>query len=265
MRTPPLLLLAALLSATPARAADLGKIDRTIKKEPAYKGKPRYCLLVFGPEARTRVWLVLDGDTLYVDRNANGDLTEKGEKVRAEKRDGAEPGSYTFQAGDVRDGKRLHKGLTVSAFDIARLASQDELVKALVAKVLKPRGYRIAVELDVPGSKGTGVGGRVPQHTSYADANGIFQFARRPQDAPVVHFGGPLAVTLFGPHRLTAGRETDLVLGVGTPGLAPGTTAWLDYEGVIPEGAHPTVEVVYPPKKPGTPPVRERYELRERC
>ena len=60
---------AASLSAT-----DLTKIDRKITKEPAYKFKPKYCLLVFGPEARTRVWLVLDGDTLYVDRNCNGVL-----------------------------------------------------------------------------------------------------------------------------------------------------------------------------------------------
>ena len=54
---------------------DLTKVDRTIAKEPAYKTKPRYCLLVFGPEPKIRVWLVLDGDVLYVDRNGNGDLT----------------------------------------------------------------------------------------------------------------------------------------------------------------------------------------------
>ena len=97
------------------------------------------------------------------------------------------------------------------------------------------------------------------------DANGVLQFADRPQNAPVVHFGGPLQVTLFGRHRLTAGRSTDLFLGVGAPGHGPGTTAWVEYEGLIPEKAHPTVEVVYPPKEPGGPPVRERYELKERC
>ncbi len=60
----------------PAQALDLARLDRTIAKEPAYQSKqPRYCLLVFGSEAKTRVWLVLDGDTLYVDRNGNGDLT----------------------------------------------------------------------------------------------------------------------------------------------------------------------------------------------
>src|SRR5579884_1450394 len=57
-----------------AGQVDLRKIDRTIRKEPAYQTKsPKYCLLVFGPEARSKAWLVLDGDTLYVDRHCNGD------------------------------------------------------------------------------------------------------------------------------------------------------------------------------------------------
>jgi hypothetical protein len=64
-----------------AQAADLTKVDRTIAKEPAYQAKPKYCLLVLGPAAQTRVWLVQDGSTLYIDRNGNGDLTEPGEKV----------------------------------------------------------------------------------------------------------------------------------------------------------------------------------------
>src|SRR5262245_44214074 len=68
-----------------ASAADLSKVDRTIAKEPKYAGKPSYCLLVFGAEAKHRVWLVQDGHTLYVDRNGNGDLTEAGDKVAAKK------------------------------------------------------------------------------------------------------------------------------------------------------------------------------------
>jgi hypothetical protein len=60
-----------------------GTGERKVAKEPVYKSNPKYCLLVFGPEAKTRVWLVQDGDTLYVDRNGNGDLTEAGEKVQA--------------------------------------------------------------------------------------------------------------------------------------------------------------------------------------
>src|SRR5262245_52886843 len=65
----------------PAQAADLGSIKRVILKEPVYEGTPRYCLVVFGKDADTRIWLVQDGGILYVDRNGNGDLTEPEDKV----------------------------------------------------------------------------------------------------------------------------------------------------------------------------------------
>src|SRR5882724_5540093 len=98
-------------------AADLGKVEGTLRKEPAYQTKtPKYGLLVFGPEAADRVWLVHDGDTLYVDRNGNGDLTEPGEKIKAKadkSRDHAEFG-YTFEVGDLSVGGKVHKGLSVS-------------------------------------------------------------------------------------------------------------------------------------------------------
>ena len=75
-------LLVAGALALSAHAGDLTKIDRTIAKEPAYQSKsPSYALLVFGPEAKSRAWVVLDGDFLYVDRNCNGDLTEEGERL----------------------------------------------------------------------------------------------------------------------------------------------------------------------------------------
>ena len=253
------------LSGGPIPAADLTSLDRAIKKEPAYKHEPKYCLLVFGPEAKTKVWLVHDGDILYVDRNGNGDLTEPREAVAAEKRDGADEGVYTFKLGDVRDDTRLHKGLRVQVSKIDRMADQDEFAKALLAKDPKARGYDILADVQLPGWKGTGIGGRVQQRTSYVDARGVLQFARRPQDAPVVHFGGPWQVTLFGHHWLTIGRSTDVVLGVGTPGVGPGATAYIDYEGVIPKKSYPTLDITYPPKRPGGPPVRERYELRQRC
>src|SRR5262245_46854775 len=76
------LLLACGTTAT-AWSADLTKIERTIAKEPVYQTKtPKYCLLVFGPEAKMRVWLVLDGKDLYVDRNGDGDLTGSGKRVQ---------------------------------------------------------------------------------------------------------------------------------------------------------------------------------------
>src|SRR5262245_59920179 len=100
----------AVTSATVA-AADLSKVGRTIAKEPAYQTKEvRYCLLVIGPEAKTHIWLVQDGETLYVDRNGNGDLTEAGERVSL--KDKADQ-YRLFEAGDIKDGPLTHTGLSV--------------------------------------------------------------------------------------------------------------------------------------------------------
>src|SRR5262249_24705247 len=93
-------LLLMALAAETGRAADLAKIDRTIGKEPAYQNKPGYCLLVFGPEAKTRVWLVKDGAVVYLDRNGNGDLTEEGERLGASP--GASAGTITDSTGKTK-------------------------------------------------------------------------------------------------------------------------------------------------------------------
>ena len=53
-------------------------IKRTVLKEPEYAEKPKYCLIVLGTNAAAQAWLVEEGNRLYVDRNANGDLTDDG-------------------------------------------------------------------------------------------------------------------------------------------------------------------------------------------
>jgi len=82
-----------LLTSAAAKASDapfLKNVDRRIPKEPAYIATPPlYGLLVFGPSAQKRIWMVLDHsnrgaeryDILYVDLNANGDLTEPSERL----------------------------------------------------------------------------------------------------------------------------------------------------------------------------------------
>jgi hypothetical protein len=254
------------LAAVTGWGADLTGVHRVLRKEPAYKTKsPKYCLLVFGPEARTHVWLVLDGDTLYADRNGNGDLTEAGEKVAANKKDGNADGEYIFEAGDIPDGNRLHKSLRLSAQHINYLAERDEQAKAYLARDPRAVGYAIGVDVEMPGHKGIGVGGRVEQCVVIRDANGFLRLGETPQRAPVVHFGGPWQVALVNPQRLTAGVEGELFFGLGTPGLGAGTTAWVGYEGIVPEGVYPTAEISYPVGSRGGAPARQRYELRQRC
>ena len=123
-------LVGAWLTAGTLAGADIGNVERTLRKEPVYKTKsPKYGLLVFGPEAVDRVWLVVDGDTLYVDRNGNGDLTEPGEKVAAKADKSGDPAEsgYAFEAGDLRVGGKVHKGLQISTVPLARYAANPAL------------------------------------------------------------------------------------------------------------------------------------------
>src|SRR5262249_25537794 len=118
------LLLVLLFLAVPATAADLSKIDRTIAKEPKYQSKPKYCLLVFGPEAKTNVWLVLDGDVLYVDRNGNGDLTEEGEHVKVPAFSSSTCPAWgrerSIEVGDISVRGLTHTGLVISQMEYRR-------------------------------------------------------------------------------------------------------------------------------------------------
>ncbi len=255
------------LPIAPATAADLTKIDRTLLKEPQYQsGSPKYCLLVFGPEANTRVWLVQDGDRLYVDRNANGDLTDEGEMVVATKEGQTDPaeGAFLFEAGDIREGTLRHRNLLLGITKIDHLESSVDQVKALLSRNPKARRYSLSLDMEMPDWKGKGLGGRVEQIVC-VDAHGFLQFADKPQGAPVIHFGGPWQVALAEHHRLVIGRDGELAAGVGTPGVGPGATAFIGYEGVVPSHVHPKSEIVYRPLKEGEPPVRELGELKERC
>src|SRR5207249_4278661 len=142
-----LVLASVTASAAAVSAADLAQVPRTIAKEPAYRGRPKYCLLVFGPEAAHRVWLVLAGDTLYVDRNGNGDLTEPGKKVAAEKGEGVTEGDFTFKVGDVRTGERTHKLPYVGVIKLDRMAELDDAIKEFHAKNPQAQGYSVLAEI----------------------------------------------------------------------------------------------------------------------
>lgn len=105
---------------------DFEKIERKIEKEPVYVANPLYALFLFGPKAEARVWAVLDKskpeleyyDVVYLDKDADGDLTEPGEKFTGEySQRGARAGmAMTIRAGDlpVRDTDRVHRDLKFS-------------------------------------------------------------------------------------------------------------------------------------------------------
>jgi hypothetical protein len=256
----------------PAWAADLARIDRTIKKEPKYAGHPRYCLLVFGPEAKHRVWIVQDGNTLYVDRNGNGDLTEAGEKVIAKKGlRGDREGEFAFEVGELKVGGKTHKGLEIGLTPLKLLADNPNVmalphVAAAVRKGPDEVTGLMSLDVECASLKGGGVGGRIPYMVTAFDTQGVFQLARKPADAPIIHLDGPLQITFFASKPTwTGGRSQDTILCIGTPGHGPGTFAMVKYDGTVPPDKHPTIDATYRPKGPASKPVKEHYELKERC
>jgi hypothetical protein len=251
-------------------ATDLAKIDRTIAKEPAYETKHRkYCLLVLGPEAKIRIWLVLDGHTLYVDRNGNGDLTEPGEKVVGKKtnENDADDGGHTFEIGDLHVGSRVYKGVTIIAMDLKGQGtlSQSPDGKAALRRDAKAFTYFVSMYVEMPGYVGKGEGGRVLQAVNTDDASGLLQFSDRPEEAPILHFGGSWQITLSRPPVLRCGQEAEWFLGFGTPGLGKGTFAFVAYEGVVPARMFPKVDLVFESQKKGEPSIQAQYELKGRC
>jgi hypothetical protein len=261
------LTVALLAAVAGSAAADLSKVERRLGKEPAYASKaPRYALLVLGPGVKDCVWLVKDGNVLYVDRNGNGDLTEPGEKLAAKKGGSAEEG-YEFGVDELNVGGRKHYRLGVAFIPLKRLlfgeTARRPEVLALLKKDPATEVVVVRLEMTAPHLKARG---QVTILTAGFDLAGPLVLARKPAEAPIVHLGGPLEIT-FAERRpvLRRNRSTDFRLTVGTPGLGAGTFAALGYDDVIPDSAHPKCEITYPGAKPGAAPVKKHYELKEHC
>jgi hypothetical protein len=253
-----------LLGARSAESADLRKADRSIAKEPAYRTTaPRYALLVFGPEARSRVWLVQDGDLLYVDRNGNSDLTEKDERLEVKQK---EETFRIFEAGDLRDGTLTHTGLSVTQIRVTpEIAGSPQELERTKGTDGEAWHWTVNVSAERPADDQRAL----PRHIKYVvngDGLGFLVFAGRPQDAPVIHFNGPWTLGLQDfRDRFTAGHESELQIGVGTQGIGPGTFSFVLYPDTIPPEAHPVAEITFPPKSPDGKPITGKFTLTDRC
>ncbi|MFO0808241.1 MAG: hypothetical protein U0746_06430 [Gemmataceae bacterium] len=234
------------------------------RKEPIYAGKPMYCRLAFGRD-QAIVWLALDGDKLYADQNANGDLTDDGAPAVAVVDGSGDTAWRTFRLTDLRVAGRTHRALTLTVMALRAAGSDLASVKDLLAKQPDARSYRLTLDVEMPGRTGSGLGGRVVTTAGIADYWGVLQFAAKPADSPLVHFDGPLTLAPEERPSFAARREADLRLVVGTRGKGAGTFAAMVIDDLIPADAFPVAEVTYPPRTPGDPPVRRRYELKQRC
>jgi hypothetical protein len=250
-----------------ADAADLTKIERKLAKEPAYKTQPKYCLLVFGLEAKNRFWLVQDGDTLYVDRNGNGDLTEPDKRVQLKNSDNSDNKNFrNFDAGKILDGALTHTNLSVSQFLVnAESVGNPKEFERIKKSGAEPWTWwvRVTAERSPDDSR------QLPKDIKYVangDGLGYLLFADKPQDAPIIHFNGPLTLGLQDvKQRLIPGQESMLQIGVGTQGIGAGTFSFVLYPNTIPNDVYPEADITFPAKNSGDKPIQKKYTLKQRC
>jgi hypothetical protein len=233
------------LLALPALAdngPDLSKVDRHIASQPKYIARqPLYGLYVFGPEAKTRAWAVLDKskedspvyDVLYFDKKANGDLTAAGTRI-----DGKVNGQQvTFQIGsfNVPHSSDTHTDLTISCRG-----------DGTVFFNMKWKGkHRLA-------------GG-------YAEKPGPYTvFAAKPEEAPVLWPGaeGPLSFQRWMWKTITIGEADDLRIFLGHQGHGRNTFCGLAQD-FLPPKAKVLATLIYSDRQG-----KERRvlsELQDRC
>jgi hypothetical protein len=254
------------------------------RKEPAYASKdPKYALLVFGPKAQTRVWVVLDlpydplrekpgdRDVLYADLNGNGDLTDPGERIPVE------VVTRKYQDWKFSKGQEFEQHYPV--FKLGDLAGRDGtkytgLVLEVGWYVFGQKYREMDLQVTVPGRGKQSAGGP------------LLRFADKPETAPVIHFDGPLAMRLstsngqlhcpvdytgkespppyWGEKPLVRGRECEITAQVGTFGIGPGTFVPITAD-IPPERTTPVAVVEFPHRDPAKPAIRATVELTQRC
>jgi RNA polymerase sigma factor (sigma-70 family) len=248
----------------PNQKADAGKSDDK-------KSNPHYCWLVFGPKAKVKALVRLDGEEVAIDRDGDGKFDSKGERFKSEK-----------DCKDVviadPDGKTSYVITSVH-----------------VLHVVPPEKF-LEVRVHIRGTL------KYPQAC-------IIQLADRPKGAPQAHFHGPLTIAPKGwriadrasllldlgpllpqPLKQLAGKgigtestlpkslqrtgePTDLCAAILTKGKSSfvavcspdDTQEGRREKSPFPRGIHPMVDVEFPAKKPGDPPIKKRYPLDQFC
>ncbi len=245
---------------SPAYAQEPPRPEPRPIKEPQYQFKPRYALAVFGPAEHTRVWLVLDGHTLYVDRNGNGDLTEPGNRLQpAIPKDGSDRiGNRWFPHYD-----------DVFEFELSPVQGQASLRFCLHHWVLAGKFRSPTEEWLEPGWENGTLWRKVGEK---AWAQNPVLFSPSYEEAQVCHFDGLVTIGLKGGERQRLRRGpkgSELALYIGTRGRPARKSPFQVFSPLlceeVPAAAHPVVDIEFPGKEPGYQPIRVRLPLKERC
>jgi hypothetical protein len=217
-------------------AADSATIDRTLRREPAYATKPQYCLLLFGPDAKFRVWLVTAGEAFYTDTNGNGDLTEPGKRIYSVGNSRylafADPGA-PFMYFPVPENERIYQ--VGDIFDTGSRTWYNVTVRR--SGKLKTAVFEIMV--DVKGK--------------YRQLGKLARFGDRPQDAPVLYYNGPLMLGLLTSQlaRGRAGNDLGAWVGTNVPAGAKGEPTRVVHDDLVPSYIFPNAWIEFPTNEPG--------------
>jgi hypothetical protein len=227
--------LASLGSASAVSAGD--GLDRSIGKEPEYRSTPKYSLITLGDDAGVKVWMVEDGKRLFVDRNANGDLTDDGPALEPSGLQTLSEGRWGFRY--LLDAIVPNDGSRHPEF-ILRRWNYDG----------KEDCYGLSLS----------VGGKLPM---YAGWFGTFWSTTREQ-APVIHFGGPFTPKLLRRKAFTLGETQErLSLCFVHPGSGPGAESRLSIE-ALPRFVVPRMTIEWPVAD-GAAPLQTSQDLMKRC
>ena len=240
-------LVGILLTATlgPAvQGADL-PIDRSIAKQPGYTAKqPLYGLLVFGPAKESRVWMVLDKskaqadnyDILYVDLNANGDLTEPAERLVGQ----VNGSNANFQLPTLKDPAT---GAAHTNFSVRVSGGSSPTVMVSIK-------WRDQFKM----------GGGYPQDSG----DGYLRFGDNPAAAPVMwaNGDGPFRFQRWYSDKLTVGGADDFKVFVGQQGQGA-NSFWAFQVHFLPESEGAQATLIYRDKQGKEQ--QASCPLKERC
>jgi hypothetical protein len=234
-----MLLLAISVFADPTKPknAPLPKIIYSIAKEPVYRSQPKYCLLAFHQALGVFVWMVEDGDRLFVDKNANGDLTDDGNPLEPTdiRGDGGNRKDFSYKLDAIcpADGSRH------THFQLRRWNYGEDR-----------DSYGLSLR----------VGDKMPM---YAGWFGTF-WSDSHTTAPIIRFAGPFKPVMLRRDFFEIGESKQrLSLGLFHPGSTKGAESRLSIE-ALPDTVVPVLTILWP-SSGDRKPLLTTHPLKQRC
>jgi len=220
--------------------------DRTLHKEPEYQSTPKYCLFLLGAGGDVKVWMVEDGKRLYIDKNANGDLTDDGQPI--EPSNTRKLGDSSWDFNYLLDGFVAGGGSRVTDFNLRRWnyggkndsyglsLSFDQTGRTLTPEKLLIQDTQLAKNLKLS------LSGPIPMYAGWFDTF----WSAEPKEAPVIHFGGPLTPKMLrGKEFVIGSGKRRLSLAFTNPGSQVGAVSRLSID-AVPSHIIPRLVIKWP-------------------